>query len=161
MDIKIKGKIKAYTKGIIPTKTSQLYNDGETGEKPFIEEAPKDSQYYARKDGEWQSLEGELNKVNIKLPEGSGLNLDIEGKENLLSIRKEEGFEEDLPKELEEDTTYYTFSSPSLFISGGTAFSSGNNEFVLENEYKTITSGGTASTTSFIKIIPLNSKGVY
>ena len=46
MDIKIKAKLKAYTKGVLPTKLSDLEND-----EHFIQEAPLDGSIYGRKLG--------------------------------------------------------------------------------------------------------------
>ena len=45
-DIKLKVKLSAYTKGVIPTKLSQLEND-----ENYITEVPKDEFAYARKYG--------------------------------------------------------------------------------------------------------------
>ena len=50
-EIKLKTKLSAYSKGVIPTKVSQLEND-----KDYTSEAPKDDKIYARKNGEWNNI---------------------------------------------------------------------------------------------------------
>ena len=45
MDIKIKAKLRAYTRGLLPTKISDLENDLD-----FIPDAPEDGSIYGRQD---------------------------------------------------------------------------------------------------------------
>lgn len=148
--IKINAKLKAYTKGFIPSKVSQLINDSD-----FITEAPSDDRYYVRKNREW--VEDKQHTIAL-VEENSGLNLeksDID--EYKLSIRQAI-LENDDDRELEPDTTYYRKEKePEIFFSSGTAFSSGDKEFVDVSEYDTIYQGGNANTTTYeIEIKPMN-----
>lgn len=160
MDIKIKAKLKAYTKGILPTKVSELEND-----EHFISEAPIDGHLYGRKDGTWQNIDKAINKTAIEIPENSGLNLsytDITSTYTI-SVRQKNITETELPSVLEDDTVYYVEDlEANVFIDGGTAFSSGNNDYVIVGEFGATLDGGVASTMAFDnEILPLNSKGVY
>lgn len=53
-EIKLRTKLSAYAKGVIPTKVSQLEQDID-----YTTEAPKDDKIYARKNGEWESISTE------------------------------------------------------------------------------------------------------
>ena len=53
-EIKLKTKLSAYAKGVIPTKVSQLEQDID-----YTTEAPKDDKIYARKNGEWENISTE------------------------------------------------------------------------------------------------------
>ena len=160
MDIKIKAKLKAYTKGVLPTKLSDLEND-----EHFIQEAPLDGSIYGRKLGTWQNIDKALDKTVLEVPENSGLNLSYEDATSTytISVRQENITELDLPNSLENDTVYYVENlHASVFIDGGTSFSEGNNEYITLNEFSTTIDGGVASTINFNNVLlPLNSKGVY
>ena len=149
-DIKLKVKLCAYTKGILPDNLI-----GEVNKEP-------EGHIYARKYGEWVDLgTTDIGQV-IKLAENSGLNLipTENPKEYELSIRQE--ILDNLPAILEDDTTYYIIENiPDLYINGGTVYSDGSNEFSEEVEYGQIISGGYASTTNFdLILLAINSKGV-
>ena len=152
MDIKIKTKLRAYSKGILPTKVSDLENDLD-----FIPDAPKDGQIYARKDGSWKDISDINLDTIIALANRSGLNLEYDAEERTytLGIRKEELTNLELPVILQDDTTYYVLDlDPNTFIDGGTAYSSGNNEFVEESEYTISFDGGNCHTNVPIKLFP-------
>ena len=149
--IKINAKLKAYTKGFIPSKVSQLINDSD-----FITEAPNDDRYYVRKNREW--VEDKQHIITL-VDENPGLNLVKvpDRDEYKLSIRQAI-LENDDDKELEPDTTYYRKEkAPEIFLSSGTAFSSGDNEFVDITEYNLLYTGGNSKTTIYdIKTKPMN-----
>ena len=65
MDLKLKVKLKAYTKAVIPDVSK------------FIEDAPKDNKVYGRKDGDWVNIDSSLVKTRI-LPRDNNSGLDIE-----------------------------------------------------------------------------------
>lgn len=159
MDIKIKAKLQAYTKGILPTKVSQLEND-----LHFVEDV-NDDNYYLRTKDHWVKTNENLGKTILQLAENSGLDLEYIHDDNtyIINIRKWEGTELDLPNVLENDTTYYVEDlTPNLYINGGTAWSDGNNEYVALSEYDSIIDGGNSSTTTYNTIMyPIDSKGVY
>lgn len=160
MDIKIKAKLQAYTKGILPTKVSELENDLD-----FISDVTEQG-IYVRAKGEWIKADDALEKTKIQLLDDSGLNL-IEPPEGSftyqIGIRKWEGTQLELPATLQNDTTYYVQElTPNLYINGGTAWSDGNNEYITLSEYGSIISGGNSSTTAYNTIMyPIDSKGVY
>lgn len=134
--IKLKVKLRAYTRGVIPVipDYSQFVTKEELEESKFPD-APVDDKVYGRKNGEWAEIEANLaNKVIVE--EGSGLNkenLDEEGYLIKLSVKKWEGKEQDLPYILEKDTTYYTYDNrvSDLIIQNGTAYSDENEEYDL------------------------------
>ena len=69
MNIKIKAKLQAYTKGILPTKVSELENDLD-----FISDVTEQG-IYVRAKGEWIKADDALDKTKIQLLDNSGLNL--------------------------------------------------------------------------------------
>ena len=159
MNINIKTKLKAYTRATLPTKLSQFINDMD-----FISDVP-DNRTYVRTKGEWVLFD---KPIDIALVENSGLNLEYglneQGKPTYyLGVRKEEITELELPAVLEPDTVYYVEDlTPTLYIDGGTAFSNGNNDFVVENEYTQVIDGGNVNTHNYdLVLLPINSKGVY
>lgn len=161
MDIKIKAKLKAYTKGILPTKVSDLLNDLD-----FISDVKNDGNVYVRKFGEWIEANNALKNEIIRVAENSGLNLVYNPEDNsyTLSIRKEDltQTEFELLNQLQSDTTYYVAEqTANTFDDGGTAFSDGNNEFVDYTEFTSQVNGGQANSVANIEINPLNSEGVY
>ena len=104
MDIKIKAKLKAYTKGILPTKVSELEND-----LHFIEDVNGDG-VYVRAEGQWIRADQALEKTIIELVDDSGLDLidpPLGSNVYQLGIRKWEGTQLELPNTLENDKTYY------------------------------------------------------
>lgn len=151
-DIQIKVKLRAYTKGIIPDVSE------------FIKDAPLDGNTYGRQDGKWINIKDAFSQKDIELAENSGLNLDYDSSnyQYTLGIRKYEINESELPNILEADTTYYVVSNhPNLFIHGGTAFSSGNNEYVIESQVTRIINGGNSESAGDQIFYPINSEGVY
>lgn len=160
MDIKIKAKLQAYTKGILPTKLSQLENDVD-----FIEDAQgsidKDGKYYVRHDGQWVDITPpEPSTSDIILADNSGLNLEKDGEYRKLSIRQVTS--DEYPSTIEEDTTYYIVeNTPDVYINGGTAFSDGNNDYVDSSEYQFNINGGNANAQFDLDLLPINAKGVY
>lgn len=158
-DIKLKVKLSAYTKGVIPTKLSQLEND-----ENYITEAPKDEFAYARKDGKWLKLDSVEFGDNVGLLDKSGLLLKKEGNKAWLGIDQKILNQEDFDQltSLNENTTYYTYErTPDLYVNGGTAFSDGSNEFVDINQYGLEINGGKAISNYELKLLPINAKGVY
>lgn len=164
--IRIRAKLSAYTKGLIPTKVSQLENDEE-----YITEAPKDEFAYVRKDGEWLKLNSTELGDNIELLDNSGLILKKEDNKAQLGIDQEILSQEEFDKlqELNSNTTYYIYErTPDLYVNGGTAFSDGGNEYVDLSQYGLEIKGGKAdsnkidSTMKFeLELLPINAKGVY
>lgn len=161
MKIDIKAKLKAYTRGILPTRVSELINDMD-----YIPDV-KDDRLYARTHGAWIQID-DLGKTEIELLDNSGLNLEQLMPPNKcpiykIGIRKQEILETELPETLAEDTTYYVVDlTPNQFVDGGTAFSNGNNEYVYTNEFSQEIDGGNATTTQFNQtLLPLNSNGIY
>lgn len=157
--IRIRAKLSAYTKGLIPTKVSQLENDEE-----YITEAPKDEFAYARKDGEWLKLDSTEFGDNIELLDNSGLILEKDGNKAKLKIDqfvlKQEEF--DRLSSIDENATYYTYErTPDLYVNGGTAFSDGDNEYVDLSQYGIEMNGGKAHSNFELELLPINAKGVY
>lgn len=171
-NIKIKATLKAYTRGLLPTKVSELEND-----LHFISDVDKPG-LYVRKQGEWVDASDALEEVKLITPQNSGLNIEVikPGTEFELSIRKKEltqtQFEESPDyNNLEEDTTYYILDQTAdVYINGGTAFSDGkiDSDYSLFSIFNEALNGGKANSdnpnseyafTSYIK--PLNSQGVY
>ena len=154
-------KLSAYTKGLLPTKLSELENDTH-----YLQDAQgsldKDGKYYARRDGHWEEItQPKPVQSDIILAENSGLNLEDFGDYRLLSIK--EVLTDEFPDTFEDDTTYYIVeNTPDIYINGGTAFSDGNNEFVNESEYDFIIDGGRSNTNNFeLDLLPIDAKGVY
>lgn len=159
MDIKIKAKLQAYSKGILPTKISQLDNDLD-----FISDV-QDEGVYVRSKGEWINADSALDKTKIELLNNSGLNLvePLEGDYTYkIGIRKWEGTQNELNFPLDNDTTYYIEDlTADDYINGGTSWSDGNNYCVTLNEFSNRVYGGKSNTQANIILKPLNSKGVY
>ena len=159
MDIKIKARLKAYTKGILPTKVSDLEND-----LHFIEDVNGDG-VYVRAEGQWIRADQALDKTIIELVDNSGLDLiepPLGSNIYQLGIRKWEGTELELPNTLEDDKIYYVEDlTANNYINGGTAWSDGNNEYVSRSEFNNEIIGGNARSIANIILRPLNSKGVY
>lgn len=157
MNINIKAKLRAYTKGIIPVNISQLYND-----LNFIPDAPDNGVTYGRKNNEWVDIDDMVTHTTLAVTEDSGLNLAVTGRDYVLNIKKYEITQSELPSELEADTTYYVLDQePNNYINGGTAFSSGNNDYIDISEFSVITNGGHANTQANILMYPINAEGVY
>lgn len=150
-NIKLKVKLSAYTKGIIPVKISQLENDLD-----FITEAPDDGITYLRGNKTWIPLSEIVKDQTIILDDNSGLNLRDLGN-NLYALSVRQKVINTLDQVIEEDTTYYLDDKkPELFITGGTAFSDEQHEFYQEAW------GGRSGTSTFtVSILPIDSKGVY
>lgn len=149
-NIKLKCKLSAYTKGIIPTRTSELINDTE-----FISEAPHDGKLYGKKGGNWVVIDDELDKVRIITDHNAGISLEqVELDTYKIGVRKWEGYEKDLPENLDPNCTYYVIDNVPDIINSGTAYSDENEEEFIE------VSGGNARTTHFDnEFVPLNAKG--
>ena len=169
MNMKIKVKVKAYQKGEFPTKVSQLEND-----LGYLTDAQgsidKDGKVYARQNSEWVNISDALDQTQIELApagedyEGSGLKLSNDGLVYTIGVKKYELSLGTLPEHLEEDTVYYVSDQGSVnyFVTGGTAWSSGNNEYVTQDEYNNYINGGEADTEDFEQtLLPVNSEGVY
>lgn len=156
MDLKLKVKLKAYTKAMIPDVSK------------FIEDAPKDNKVYGRKDGDWVNIDSSLVKTRI-LPRDNNSGLDIEpvGDDYLIGIRKWEGKSSDIPNNLEPDTTYYGYeSTPNYYLDGGTAYSSTYYDDILEQNEEVaidlVLDGGNYNTRVFnLELLPIDSKGEY
>lgn len=166
MDIKLKCKLSAYTKGILPTRTTDLINDSD-----FISDAPKNDVTWARKNGEWVNASEIFHGDDIVLEENSGLESRRLNPDTItLKVRQWTGLDTDLPDILEEDMIYYVMDTVTTTIDNavepaihvGTAFSDENEEATT-----TISGGGDngvggASIVKFDKEIrPLNAWGVY
>lgn len=166
--IKLKAKLSAYTKGVLPTKISQLKND-----LNFIEDLSEEQAnnlFYVRvrepnsSQGKWVEIKGDSFGDEIELLENSGLILEKIGNTAKLGINQyfisKEEFEQ--LSHLNSEAIYYIINrTPDLYINGGTAFSDGNNEFVIESEYGLEFNGGAASSTYNLILLPINAKGVY
>lgn len=78
--INLKVKLSAYTRGILPTKLSQLENDID---------APINGKLYGRRDGNWVDIDDVLENNIVLVDEGSGLDrVEIDKSRIKLSIRK-------------------------------------------------------------------------
>lgn len=163
-NIKLRAKLSVYSKSVLPTKLSDLERDID-----FITE-PEDNgegDIWVRKYGEWVKAEGYIGK-NIGLDENSGLNLIRKDPEYLLSIRQKIIKDSDITDDFnyEDDTTYYIIDTkPEVFINGGTAFTDGGYDSILEedlpSEYNCILSGGSSNQKDFdLILLPIDSKGV-
>ena len=145
-NIKLKVKLSAYTKGILP---KNLISD--------VPETPKDH-LYVRKYGEWIDLENTQLGQIIKLPVNSGLTLTPTEDKNVYELTLNQEILKELPLELLDDTTYYIINTePELFINGGTAYSDGTDPDITNNEYGQIIKGGSNYT---LELLPINAKGV-
>lgn len=163
MDIKIRAKLKAYTKGLLPTKLSELDNDLKLSnfenDMDFVTDVKEaDGKIYARVKGRWVDIDDSLVRTDIynyPTAETSGLHIIKNGQDYYLGIKKWEGNELELNFPLEEDTTYYVEElTTNTFVDGGTAFSNGGNEYVTYNEFAGEISGGNASTNISPTIFP-------
>ena len=167
-NIKLRAKLTAYAKGILPSKLSDLEQDID-----FIKDAPIDDSSYARKNGEWVKVENcecdpNLEGDDIQLAEDSGLNLEKDGNKATLSVRQKVLVDSEIPNdfEYEDDTTYYILeTTPNLYINGGTAFSDERVDIILNektpSEYRYFVYGGDCKQAKIDLVLqPLNSKGV-
>lgn len=147
--INLKVKLSAYTRGILPTKLSQLENDID---------APKDGRLYGRRDAQWVDIDDVLENNIVLVDEGSGLDrIEIDKSRIKLNVRKWEGHIKNLPSTIEKDKVYYAYEDmPDIIITGGTAYSDENEE------YGYIFSGGNSKTAKFdITFKPMNAKGEF
>ena len=157
MDIKIKAKLKAYAKGNLPTKVSDLENDLD-----FISDVQDAEHLYVRKKGEWVNADDSLKQTTISTL--SGLGIEHSDHHYDLWVKQEDLTQTEFENisVLEADTTYYIMDqTANTFDDGGTAFSNGDNEFVDLPEYAKQIDGGNASSVANIIMNPLDSKGVY
>lgn len=166
--IRIRAKLSAYTKGVIPTKVSQLEND-----ENFVKdlnESQSNNLYYVRvrepnsTEGKWVQINSDSFGDEIKLLEKSGLILDKQGNVAKLKIDQYILSQEEFNRlsELDDNATYYVYEdTPDLYINGGTAFSDGGNEYVDLSQYGLEISGGRADSTFELELLPINAKGVY
>lgn len=157
-NIKLRARLSAYTRGILPSKLSELDNDID---------APQDGFIYARKDGEWINLNGTELGDRIELLDNSGLNLEKENNVAKIGIRQKTLIDSEIPNDyqFEEDMVYYIVdTTPNLYINGGTAFSDEHEDYILgetfPSEYKNIIFGGNRNPSVELELQPLNSKGV-
>ena len=146
MNINLKATLSAYTKGILPTKLSELQNDTD-----FISDVPEEGIAYVREQGRWVNAEEVCKGTTVITEPNSGLNLvNLDKHTQVISIRKWGGHEKDLPT-LEEDTTYYIIdNTPEDIINCGTAEP-------IDNSLLDIYDGGNANTSSSVTLLPLNS----
>lgn len=154
MDIKIKAKLKAYTKGIIPDVSK------------FVEEAPVNGKLYARRDAKWEDISEALLDTAIELEDNSGLHYSYDAHTHTytLGVNKEDLTQTQFEgiDVLAPDTVYYVEDqTANTFVDGGTAYSNGGNEFVEFSEFTNEVNGGESSSIANIEMHPLNSKGVY
>lgn len=173
--IRIRAKLSAYTKGLIPTKVSQLEND-----KNYVTDLTEEQSnnlYYVRvrepnsTEGKWVQINSDSFGDEIKLLEKSGLILDKQGNVAKLKIDQYILSQEEFNRlsELDDNATYYVYeNTPDLYINGGTAFSDGGNDYVDLSQYGLEIKGGKAdsdkinSTMKFeLELLPINAKGVH
>lgn len=150
--IKLKATLSAYTKLDIPELT-----------KNIVYEAPDDDKLYGRKNKQWEEII--LPKGNKELRVKNGLNLETTDEAYILSIKQQTLLNKDLPKKLEEDTTYYVIdNTPDFYMNGGTAYSD-EIELINNKEYSSYRKemfGGDSTTKIFdIDLLPIDNKGVY
>ena len=75
--IKLKVKLRAYTRGVIPDVSK------------FIEDAPQDGILYGRRDGQWLNIDDVLENNIVLVDPGSGLDkVEIDKSRIKLSIRQ-------------------------------------------------------------------------
>jgi hypothetical protein len=174
--IRIRAKLSAYTKGVIPTKVSQLEND-----ENFVKdlnESQSNNFYYVRvrepnsTEGKWVQINSDSFGDEIDyLGDNSGLIIKKEGNIARLKIDQYILSQEEFDRlsNLDGNATYYVYeNTPDLYINGGTAFSDGNNEYVDLSQYGIEMNGGRADSnekSSIMKfeleLLPINAKGVY
>lgn len=177
-NIKLRARLSAYTKGILPSKISELEQDID-----YITDVPDDGSIYMRRHNEWVRVveddepsenpeepinPGETIIGGITLAENSGLKLVRDNGKNIISVKQQVLIDSEIPSdfECEEDTTYYIVeTTPNTYINGGTAFSDGYTDSILdeevESEYTQIIFGGNCNQRNFdVMLKPLNSKGV-
>ena len=151
-NIKLKVKLGAYTKGIIPKLPSDLVRD-----------VPNDGKEYVRKYDQWVELDLLRSGQMVKLAPDSGLNLiEVQSEDAFkvyeLSIRQKTLRAKDLTL-IEPDTTYYVIDdSPEYFVNGGTAYSGDDDIGDLIGQ---LIFGGSADPRFNLILLPINSKGVY
>lgn len=151
--IKLKAKLSAYTKGVLPQLPDDYIKD----------DAPDDGNTYGRKNHKWVDVRESGTGKTIILDEESGLNLRETDQPFTYALSIRQKVLEHLPEELEDDTTYYIIDlTPDIFINGGTAYSNGYGDLLIDNDYETIISGGEAATQDFdLSLLPINAKGEY
>ena len=103
MDIRIKANLKAYTKGVIPTKVSDLEQDVD-----YVLDVPEqDGKIYVRKRGEWVEA---ADYAKDSFEAGTGIEI-VENPENHYKISAKEwsGTQEefDALSSYKEGYTYY------------------------------------------------------
>jgi len=127
--IRIRAKLSAYTKGLIPTKVSQLDND-ENFVKD-LDESQSNNLYYVRvrepnsTEGKWVQINSDSFGDEIKLLEKSGLILDKEGNVAKLKIDQYILSQEEFNRlsKLDDNATYYVYeNTPDLYINGNSFF---------------------------------------
>lgn len=75
--IKLKVKLRAYTRGVIPDVSK------------FIEDAPQDGILYGRRDGQWLNIDDVLENNIVLVDPGSGLDrVEIDKSRIKLSVRQ-------------------------------------------------------------------------
>lgn len=117
MDIQIRAKLSAYTKGTLPTKVSDLENDLD-----FVTDVPDESVgIYVRKPDKWERLETD------RFEPGAGIKIDKITSDYIntytISAKQWVGTESEfiaLDDRLDEGTTYFTYEdSATTEINGG------------------------------------------
>lgn len=173
--IRLTAKLSAYTKGLIPTKVSQLEND-----KNYVtdlNEEQSNNLYYVRvrepnsTEGKWIQINSDSFGDEIDHLDNSGLIIKKEGNIARLKIDQYILSQEEFDRlsSLDGNATYYIYErTPDLYVNGGTAFSDGGNDYVDLSQYGIEMKGGKAdsdkinSTMKFeLELLPINAKGVY
>ena len=144
--IKLKAFLSAYTKGVLPTKVSQLEND-----LNYVTdvESQDPKQYFIRQKDTWVDITEALDI--IRLSENSGLIVETIDNKVFLSIDQMviDKNEFDTLDILDTNKTYYVYSTDvTQVLNGGTAYSDGENDIVDETEYGIYYSGGNANTNT-------------
>lgn len=145
-NIKIRVRLAAYTRGILPTKISQLEQDID-----YVTEAPKDDGVYGRYNGEWTEV---ISGNQVLIDPGSGLDKEELNKQQIkLSIRQWVGDKEqynNLP-DTENDKTYYVYNAREIkfYLDGGNAFTDSaiiTTNMEIDNILGNIIDGGKSTT---------------
>lgn len=140
--IKLKVKLRAYTRGVIPDVSK------------FIEDAPQDGILYGRRDGQWLNIDDVLENNIVLVDPGSGLDkVEIDKSRIKLSIRQWTGSNEEyeaLP-DLQNDKVYYVYDSREIqfYLDGGTAFTDSDvitEDMEIDNILGNIIDGGNSTT---------------
>ena len=154
MDIKLKAKLCAYSKGVYPDTTK------------FVTQAPDDGKLYGRKTvdgvGEWEEIVDTTSEMSQA---GEGIDVSKDGRYVTISARQKTLYRNDPELEnIENDTTYYVIdNTPNIFVNGGTASNDYNREHAPEGvEYTTTNyNGGDANTSEWEQLLaPVNAEGV-